>query len=413
MVLSYYWEINKGSTFIHAATGSVAFQVPTGLIAGSTGVLIGAYLDATNPTGWQAGGSISVTPPNTLLTFSTTLNTFLPPVSGQFDYTYGTTTSLPSPISPVYSRFADADGISNPTSVNNLLVGGGWATAASWTLSSTGNGAPLSVAPTNRPVVILPAARINLDILGQNAFTSQLSGLLVATTVGHNIGTISSTGTLRTTTSTLPAGTYTTFTAAGGGTIDYAAAIVMNSRSTYNNLIISSTVSMTATNLIVNSNLTIGSGNTLDNSSNNANINLAGNWSNSGTFTPGLGTVTFNGTVAQTIGGTASSSFYGLALNNSFGTVPQIILARNTTTTNALAMTSGVVNLAGFTFTLGSSGVASTLTRTASTTTNWMYGGTLCRFWPASTVISSTAGNFVWTLSGRNFYCIFLSTCCN
>jgi hypothetical protein len=392
-LLSYYWSLKKGSTLVHNATGTIVYQIPTGLIGGAGGTLVGAYLDAINLIGWTSGGVISVSPPNTLLTFTNALNTILPAGNGQFDYTYGTTNTLPSPITPVYSRFADADGISNPTSVNNVGVGGGWATAANWTLAATGNGAPLGAAPTSRPVVILPTARINLDILGQNAFTTVLSGLLVVTTTGHNIGSISGTGTMRTTTSTLPAGIYTTFTSASGGTIEYAAAIPMNSRSTYNNLLISSTVSMTNTDLTINGNLTIGSGNTLDNSSFGRNINLLGNWTNGGTFTAGTGTVTFNGTAAQTIGGTASTTFYGLTLNNSFGTAPQITLARNTTSTNALTMTSGIVNLAGFTYTLGASGAASTLSRTASTTTNWMYGGTVCRFWPASTAISSTAGN--------------------
>ncbi|MBI3220628.1 MAG: T9SS type A sorting domain-containing protein [Bacteroidetes bacterium] len=394
-LLSYYWQIKKGSGLTHNATGTVSFQVPTGLIGGASGTLIGSYLDALNPVGWVGGGSFTTPGSNTVLTFSSgTLNTVLPTINGQFDYTYGTLATLPTPIAPVYSRFADADGVSNPTTVANLLSGGGWATAANWTLSSTGNGAPLSTAPTNRPVVILPAARINLDILGQSAFTTQLSGLLVVTTTGHNIGSITGTGTMRTSTSTLPAGTYTTFTSATGGTIEYAAAIAMNSRSTYNNLLISSAgVTMTNIDLIVNGNVTINSGSSLTNSF-GRNIDLAKNWINDGTFTAGSGgTVTLNGTIAQTVGGTSSTTFYGLGFNNSFVTSPQITVSNNTTVTNVLTMNSGIVNLAGNTLTLGSSGAASTLSRSASTTTNWIYGGTLCRYWPASTTISSASGN--------------------
>jgi fibronectin-binding autotransporter adhesin len=392
-ILSYYWQVKKGSTLVHNATGSVAYQVPTGLIGGAGGTLIGSYLDALNPVGWISGGTTSASPPNTLLTFSAVLNTVLPSANGQFDYTYGTINTLPTPIGPVYSRFADADGISNPTTVNNLLVGGSWATAASWTSSSTGNGAPLASVPTNKPVVILPAARINLDVAGREAFTIQLSGLLVVTTTGHSIGVITGTGTMRTTTSTLPAGNYTAFTAANGGTIEYAAAIAMNSRSTYNNLLISSTVTMTNTDLLVNGNLTIGTGNSLTNTFGN-NISLLGNWTNGGAFTAGTsGTVAFNGTAAQTLGGTAPTTFYGLAFNNSFGTAPQITLGNNATATNSLALTTGIVNLAGNTITVGASGAASTLSRSAGTTSNWMYGGTFCRFWPASTTVSSTLGN--------------------
>ncbi|MEI6750295.1 MAG: hypothetical protein WCM93_14155, partial [Bacteroidota bacterium] len=50
-----------------------------------------------------------------------------------------------------------------------------------------------------------------------------------------------------------------------------------------------------------------------------ANINVAGNWSNSGTFTAGSGTVTFNGSSAQSLGGT--NTFYNLTINNTGGGV--------------------------------------------------------------------------------------------
>ncbi len=144
--------------------------------------------------------------------------------------------------------------------------------------------------------------------------------------------------------------------------------------------------------ITVSNNVTISSG-TL--TANNLGISVAGNWTNNGTFTPGTATVTFNSTTAsQTVGGTSSTSFNNLTLNNTFATSPQIVLGINTTAVNQLTMTSGIVNLAGFTFTLGASATASTLARTASATTNWMYGGTFKRFWLNATAISSTAGNF-------------------
>jgi hypothetical protein len=59
--------------------------------------------------------------------------------------------------------------------------------------------------------------------------------------------------------------------------------------------------------LDLNGNLTISSGSTLDGTS--ANINLAGNWSNSGTFTHGNNTVTLDGTT-QTV--SDNSTFYNL-----------------------------------------------------------------------------------------------------
>jgi hypothetical protein len=341
-ILNYYWMVLKNSTLVHNATGTLACQVPTGLIGGAGGTLYGAYLDAINLIGWTQAGSIATGGGNTTLTFSGSLNTVMPAVNGEFDYTYGTSNTLPNPIQPVYSRFADANGVSNPTSVSNTSVGGSWATATNWTLSNTGNGAALSVVPSNRPVVILPGARINLDLLGQRAFTTTVNGLLVVTTVGHNLGSISGTGTMRTTTSTLPGGNYTTYTSSAGGTIEYVAPMTMNSRSTYNNLSIysgsSGTVTMTATDLVLNGNLTIPSGTTLDNSVNNKNISIAGNWSNSGTFAAGTGTVTFNGTGAQSITGT--TSFNALTVNKSSN---NLTLNNATVVNGALTLTSGKI----------------------------------------------------------------------
>lgn len=341
-ILNYYWMVLKNSTLVHNATGTLACQVPTGLIGGAGGTLYGAYLDAINLIGWTQAGSIATGGGNTTLTFSGSLNTVMPAVNGEFDYTYGTSNTLPNPIQPVYSRFADANGVSNPTSVSNTSVGGSWATATNWTLSNTGNGAALSVVPSNRPVVILPGARINLDLLGQRAFTTTVNGLLVVTTVGHNLGSISGTGTMRTTTSTLPGGNYTTYTSSAGGTIEYVAPMTMNSRSTYNNLSIysgsSGTVTMTATDLVLNGNLTIPSGTTLDNSVNNKNISIAGNWSNSGTFTTGTGTVTFNGTGAQSITGT--TSFNALTVNKSSN---NLTLNNATVVNGVLTLTSGKI----------------------------------------------------------------------
>lgn len=411
-ILDYYWKVIKDNTLTHNSTGSLVLTVPTSLIGGSGGTLLGAYLNAITLVGWTAATApdgISVAGSNTLLTFSNNdLNTVLPGLSGEFDYTYGTTTTLPNPITPVYSRFADADQVSNPTSVGNSAIGGSWASASSWTLSSTGYGAALSSAPTNRPVVILaqtstnPAARINLDILGQSAFTTQLmggvgafsSGLLVVTTPGHNIGSISGSGTMRTTTSTLPAGTYTTFTASGGGTIEYSAAISMNSRSTYNNLLISSIVSMTATNLTVNGNLTIGSGSTLDNAANNADINLAGNWSNSGTFNAGTGTVTFNGTTAQSI--TGPTTFNNLTINNSFSTSPQITMSGgNDVVSSTLTLSQGNINLNSQNLTIGTDPSSpGALNHSLSSSAGWVYGGNLVRYFGTSAISDGSVTGF-------------------
>jgi fibronectin-binding autotransporter adhesin len=97
-----------------------------------------------------------------------------------------------------------------------------------------------------------------------------------------------------------------------------------------------------AGDITVNGNLTLTSGilNT-----NNYNIDLLGNWSNTGTFTPGTGTVNFVGTSNQTIttGGTTTGKiFNNITINNSAGVVS---LAGNISISNNLSITTGELDV--------------------------------------------------------------------
>jgi hypothetical protein len=71
-------------------------------------------------------------------------------------------------------------------------------------------------------------------------------------------------------------------------------------------------------NLSPSGNITITSG-TLDVSASNFDITAKSNFTNNGTFVPRSGTITFSGTSAETISGTATTDFYGLIINNSAG----------------------------------------------------------------------------------------------
>ena len=70
-------------------------------------------------------------------------------------------------------------------------------------------------------------------------------------------------------------------------------------------------------------NLTIDTGGTLDAASAASAINIAGNYTNNGTFTAGNSTVTLNGSSTQTLSGTmtSGSAFSTLAITNSSGSV--------------------------------------------------------------------------------------------
>jgi hypothetical protein len=90
------------------------------------------------------------------------------------------------------------------------------------------------------------------------------------------------------------------------------------------------------------------------------NFNVAGNFTNNGTFTHNGGTVTFNGTLAQIIGGSSTTSFKNITLNNSAGAT----LSSAQNLAGILTLTAGTFTTTGQTFTLLSalSGTASIAT---------------------------------------------------
>ncbi|MBL4577050.1 MAG: hypothetical protein JKX74_01180, partial [Flavobacteriales bacterium] len=99
------------------------------------------------------------------------------------------------------------------------------------------------------------------------------------------------------------------------------------------------------TNIILG-NLTISA--TLDCNGNN--INIAGNWINTGAFTTQTATVTFDGSSAQALTNSLGETFYDLTFNKSAGT---LTLNDNATVTNILTMTSGNVDATSGTLILG------------------------------------------------------------
>lgn len=348
-LLNYYWQVIRDNTISYTATGTQTYKFPNTLLSGSGGTIAAGYFDPNAATlGWitgSAGSSIALAATSTM-TFSNNLTTNMPTAGKYFDYSVGTGTagtgSLPNPIVPVYSRLNDAN-VSAPG------IGGSWVDLTSWTTNPSGTGAPVSAPPTGVPVVILSGARINMTTSGnagpvnaRSAYTSTIIGtgiLVLGTTYAHNLGIISGTGTLRSATSTLPAGNYNAFVSSAGGTIQYVAPMTMNSRSTYNNLSTTGvgTVTMTNTDLTLNGSLTIASGVTINNSFNN-NISLAGNWTNNGgTFTAGSGTVTFTGTSPETIIG--STTFKNLTMAASANTT--LSGSATTTVTGILTMSTG------------------------------------------------------------------------
>ncbi len=106
---------------------------------------------------------------------------------------------------------------------------------------------------------------------------------------------------------------------------------------------------------------------TLDVSASNYGISLTGTWTNNGTFNARNGTVTFNGSSAQTNAG-SSAAFYNLTLNNTAG----LTLGLNTTVSNLLTLTNGVITTGIRKLTMTTA--PGTVSRGVSSTSNYVNG---------------------------------------
>gem|GEM_PF-1252919 len=91
--------------------------------------------------------------------------------------------------------------------------------------------------------------------------------------------------------------------------------MLVNSEIAINNLTVNSAnaTARLAAVLTLNGSVNISAG-ALD--ANNLNMSVAGNWSNSGTFTAGTGKVTFGGGSTSTYGGSSTTTFYDLQINS-------------------------------------------------------------------------------------------------
>ena len=157
------------------------------------------------------------------------------------------------------------------------------------------------------------------------------------------------------TTSSFPTG-FGTVTLGNTSIVEYAgtgAQIVENSV-TYGHLTTSGgntkTLETAGGTMTFNGNITIGSGTTL--SSNNKTMNVAGNWINNGTFTQGTSTVVFNGTTAQTIGGSTSTIFNNVTINNT----ADVTLLNNQTVNGVLTFITGKLETGPYNVIFGTTG---------------------------------------------------------
>jgi len=173
--------------------------------------------------------------------------------------------------------------------------------------------------------------------LGNHTMVIKANKLLIKTANSKlymENGTIELQSGFTNTTGNLIAGTNSTFYFNGASTQ------TIPGKYTYNNLKLGSAGTKKPDAAVdINGDLTIESGSKLN--QNGFAINLAGNWSNSGTFTQGTQTVTLDGSSTQTIGGSTSTTFYDLTVNKSSG---GITINKTINVSNTLTLTSGIIN---------------------------------------------------------------------
>ncbi|MBK7213755.1 MAG: T9SS type A sorting domain-containing protein [Bacteroidales bacterium] len=102
---------------------------------------------------------------------------------------------------------------------------------------------------------------------------------------------------------------------------------------------------------VVGAGIEISSGATLI--TNNNSLSIGGDLSNSGTFTTGTSTITFNGSTAQLIEGSSSTTFSNLTLSNSSGLT--LSGSVNQTVTGILNLVSGIITTGSNVLILGNS----------------------------------------------------------
>ena len=141
--------------------------------------------------------------------------------------------------------------------------------------------------------------------------------------------------------------------------------------------------------------------------SNNFNINLGGNWTNTASFSEGTATVILDGSGDQQLSNPVGETFYNLTISKSTG---QLNLDNDVTVSNALTMTEGVISAGSNTFTLGtgtanvgslnhaSGRIIGRFKRWIDVAGGWLYPvGTANYYRPASITFNNVTGGSVTT----------------
>ncbi len=259
---------------------------------------------------------------------------------------------------------------------NNLISNGGVFVLSGGALNVAGRFEPLnSYVLTN---LSISSGTMTLNTTGSTSTTSAPFNMNVAGSIftmsggtiviqnpgnpgGQNLGFVNT--------------SYTNYNITGGtiqignGSTPAASTIRVNSSIPVYDLVVNSanvSAQLVTNNLTVLNNVTVTAG-TLN--ANGLNMSVAGNWSNSGTFTPSTGKVTFNGTGSQSITDASGETFNKLFITNSVGSVTMV---NNVTVSDSFALSAGTFAVGSLTLTLN--GVVTgggTLTSSSTGTVNY------------------------------------------
>ncbi|RLD62156.1 MAG: hypothetical protein DRJ01_06630, partial [Bacteroidetes bacterium] len=333
-VLHYYWEVESSG------------------ITGFDGKLVLNYLDedvkvtGTNKEADYIAAGL-LTPGSSWMKVapgSTTDN--VDEVNNTITFDYLSSNS----ISGEYAAGIDAaipDQVPEFTSKNS----GSWSDKDNW-LQTGGNTYTLTGAPNGFIVIIDSDDEISVNNNNASAYRITINGKLkiISPTSGHNLGTVSGSGTLYLESGTFPAGRYTTFLdCANNGTLEYGGSsdytLVADLYDEVPNLVFSGTGTRTLPNkdLSVCNQLNIN-GPILDNSVYNKKITIKGDMNLiSGSFNSGSGadaTISFAGTSSQTLKGfSGTNALNNIEINNNAG----LTLTGNVDVKGDLLLTDGVI----------------------------------------------------------------------
>ncbi|HPS05500.1 MAG TPA: hypothetical protein PLE97_09150, partial [Tenuifilaceae bacterium] len=405
-VLQYYWEVENSA--VSGVNGKMELYYKDADVRGSEPDYVAAR--TIGSTSWSKAA-----PGPTTDNVDEGTNKITFTYSGANDlngeYTAGEDTAFPNNI-PQFTSQKDGD----------------WNDKTVW-VQTGGDPYTLTGAPNGFIVTISAADNVTLNENSAFTYRMQINGTLKAVQphYGHNLGTVSGSGTLYLDKGTLPAGRYTQFlSCATGGTLEYGGSTDYNINADLYSSVPKIHFTGTGTRVLPSKDLTIChqlliNGPTLDNSVNNRKLTIQGTMERpSGTFTAGTGAnaiVEFAGSSAQTLGGTTgnftgTNKFNHFTINNSsnlsIGANGQVEVGGNlnltsgriiTTSTNKLSIVNTAINCVNPAGGSASSYVDGPLTKKVNSGDGFKFpvgkGSTVGN---KITLLSSQSGTIDWTV---------------